>query len=243
MKLYHGSNIAVEVPRIITPNRMLDFGPGFYTTTNREQAENFCVIVYKRAKTGSQVVTMYECDDKELEHLNILRFDKPNDQWLDFVSSHRNGIAEACRHDCIIGPVANDDVFRTLQLYFDGVLTRAQTLESLKIKELYDQVVFISNAGLSILKFIKAFELGSEFSTDNAKLSAMLPIIVPAVIEKISYEQHIDELDAAELFYKSRVYALLEDEQTKLWHLSPLALYTLFEEERNTGTFSISEEG
>ncbi|UZD42433.1 DUF3990 domain-containing protein [Selenomonas sputigena] len=38
MVLYHGSNATVEHPRLIKQNRYLDFGFGFYTTTNRAQA-------------------------------------------------------------------------------------------------------------------------------------------------------------------------------------------------------------
>ena len=34
MILYHGSNMIVENPKLIEQNRFLDFGYGFYTTTN-----------------------------------------------------------------------------------------------------------------------------------------------------------------------------------------------------------------
>jgi formylmethanofuran dehydrogenase subunit B len=43
MIVYHGSNQVVEQPRLIKQNRYLDFGFGFYTTTNRMQAENFAL--------------------------------------------------------------------------------------------------------------------------------------------------------------------------------------------------------
>ncbi len=38
MILYHGSNVAVREPSIIVSNRALDFGAGFYTTSNLAQA-------------------------------------------------------------------------------------------------------------------------------------------------------------------------------------------------------------
>jgi len=38
MGLYHGSNMVVSAPRIPEPTHTLDFGPGFYTTLNRDQA-------------------------------------------------------------------------------------------------------------------------------------------------------------------------------------------------------------
>lgn len=34
MILHHGSNVEVREPKILNPNRGLDFGHGFYTTTN-----------------------------------------------------------------------------------------------------------------------------------------------------------------------------------------------------------------
>ena len=50
MILYHGSNVTVEHPKLIKQNRYLDFGFGFYTTTNREQAVNFARKVAERRK-------------------------------------------------------------------------------------------------------------------------------------------------------------------------------------------------
>lgn len=38
MKLYHGSLVVVEEPEIRVSDRYLDFGYGFYTTMNKEQA-------------------------------------------------------------------------------------------------------------------------------------------------------------------------------------------------------------
>jgi len=38
MIVYHGSDIVVKQPKILQSERMLDFGEGFYTTTNKEQA-------------------------------------------------------------------------------------------------------------------------------------------------------------------------------------------------------------
>ena len=37
MILYHGSNVEVREPKIIVSNRTLDFGAGFYTTSNKGQ--------------------------------------------------------------------------------------------------------------------------------------------------------------------------------------------------------------
>ena len=44
MILYHGSNVIVEQPKLIRQNRYLDFGFGFYTTTNRDQGVQFAAL-------------------------------------------------------------------------------------------------------------------------------------------------------------------------------------------------------
>ncbi|MCL1875069.1 MAG: DUF3990 domain-containing protein [Synergistaceae bacterium] len=58
MTLYHGSNMAVENPVIIHSPRTLDFGEGFYTTTNKLQAEIFAQKVLGRRKTGVAIVNV-----------------------------------------------------------------------------------------------------------------------------------------------------------------------------------------
>jgi hypothetical protein len=57
------------------------------------------------------------------------------------------------QYDLIYGAVANDDVYRTLGLYMANVLTREQTLEGLKIRRLYNQLVFATEKALSYLRF------------------------------------------------------------------------------------------
>lgn len=49
MTLYHASNVEVRTPRIIRSTRMLDFGFGFYTTTNLEQAKRFAHRVFEKS--------------------------------------------------------------------------------------------------------------------------------------------------------------------------------------------------
>lgn len=40
MEVYHTSNVCVKNPDTVHSRRELDFGPGFYFTTIRQQAEN-----------------------------------------------------------------------------------------------------------------------------------------------------------------------------------------------------------
>jgi len=156
MRLYHGSNIVVEKPKLIRQNRFLDFGYGFYTTTNKEQAISFAEKVYKRKNEGSKQVSIYDIDEEKLfSDCNVLKFDTPNEDWLDFVSENRSGNYEGETYDVIYGPVANDDVYTTFTLYQAGALTKEQTLEALKIKKLYNQMVFATGKALSYLKYVE----------------------------------------------------------------------------------------
>ncbi len=155
MILYHGSNVVVSEPKLIQQNRFLDFGFGFYTTTNKRQAIGFADKVYKRRKGGGRIVNVYEIDEqKTFAECSVLRFNTADEAWLDFVSDNRAGSYEGEKFDFIFGPVANDDVYTTFTLYTAGAFTKEQTLDALKIKELYNQLVLTSEKALSYLKFI-----------------------------------------------------------------------------------------
>jgi hypothetical protein len=160
MKLYHGSNIIVNEPRLIVQTRTLDFGTGFYTTANKQQAIEFSAKVVSRAQrlylpVGCQTVSVYELNDVAAQkELSILKFDSPSKEWLDFVLTNRKGTYSGKKHDLIIGAVANDDVYTTLLAYEQGTFSYQQILEMLKIRKLFDQYVFTSDKALKYLRFI-----------------------------------------------------------------------------------------
>lgn len=161
MIIYHGSNMTVQKPKILTPNRYLDFGAGFYTTTNYDQALNFAGKVTVRKKSGRSTVNVYELDESIFDKTKVLNFECADEAWLDFVSDNRSGIDRTAGYDLICGPVANDDVYQTFILYSTGVYSKKQTIDALKIKKLYNQYVFSSELALSFLKFKKT-EFGKE---------------------------------------------------------------------------------
>lgn len=154
MILYHGSNVTVEKPVLVKQNRFLDFGFGLYTTTNKEQAKDFAVKVTDKRKNGTATLNIYEVDEtKAFAECKVLSFDEPDEAWLDFVAQNRQGMYSGEKYDLIYGPVANDDVYRTITLYMTGILSKEQTLEALKIRKLYNQLVFTSEKSLGYIKF------------------------------------------------------------------------------------------
>ena len=154
MILYHGSNVIVDQPKLIRQNRYLDFGFGFYTTTNREQAVNFAQKVTDRRKMGEATLNIYSVNEAvAFQECKVLQFDSPDEAWLDFVAAFRQGTYQGEKYDLIYGAVANDDVYRTIALYMTGVLDKEQTLSSLKIRKLFNQLVFATEKSLQYLKF------------------------------------------------------------------------------------------
>lgn len=154
MILYHGSNVTVNQPMLIRQNRYLDFGFGFYTTTNREQAVNFAQKVTERRKIGDATLNTYLVDENvTFKECSLLRFDSPNEEWLDFFTANRQETYQGKKYDLIYGAVANDDVYRTITLYMTGVLDKKQTLEALKIRKLFNQLVFTTENSLKYLHF------------------------------------------------------------------------------------------
>jgi len=71
---------------------------------------------------------------------------------------------------------------------------------------------------------------------------ATLQMLVPMVIQVIIEHKKISPIEAVKLLYRSELYRKLEMENTKLWHLSPLALYELLEMELQTGNIIFPTE-
>jgi len=154
MLLYHGSNVIVDKPMLVEQNRALDFGNGFYTTENQIQALSFAEKVHRRRKEGKPIVSIYDFDEETAFSIcSSLRFNKPDESWLDFVSSHRNRSYQGNNYELIYGPVANDDIFLTFHLYAAGELSKEETINRLKVKKLYNQLLFTSERAISLLKF------------------------------------------------------------------------------------------
>jgi hypothetical protein len=166
MLLYHGSNLAVETPRLIKQTRGLDFGPGFYVTTNEIQARRFAEIVVNRRKVGTATVSVYEFDMKSAgKTLAFRKFKKANAEWLRFVTDNRLKTYTGDVYDVVIGAVANDTVMPTIQAFMDGFISEEAALSTLKTRKLSDQLCLKSDKALSMLRFDKSYEVGQGVMT------------------------------------------------------------------------------
>ncbi len=153
MRLYHGSNVEVREPRLLEAQRALDFGAGFYTTTNLDQAKRWAVRQVRVRKSGVPCVMVYDLAEDAIEVLLVRRFESADQSWLDFVTAHRKGLVTESSEDLVIGPIANDQTMPTLTLYLDGYLTGEDAIRQLRAQKLSDQVVFKSVRALEGLRF------------------------------------------------------------------------------------------
>lgn len=141
MILYHGSYIEISKPDIAHSRKNVDFGIGFYTTPLYEQAEKWCRKFKDRGKDA--VISIYEFDEVAFEKFKTLRFDSYSEEWLDFILNCRSG-KDNTDYDIVMGGVANDKVFNTVELYFDGLIDKAEAIGRLKYEKPNYQVVFRS---------------------------------------------------------------------------------------------------
>jgi len=73
------------------------------------------------------------------------------------------------------------------------------------------------------------------------RIRTVLIFLIPQILALIIEKYNVDEIAAAKMLYSSELYETLEDEDTKLWHLSAHALFEMFEEERETGKITYPE--
>ena len=158
MIVYHGSNQVIKTPDISFSKNYLDFGKGFYITTFKKQAEKWAARKASRYG-GEPVVNEYELLDN-LSSFSVLRFDDENEKWLDFVCSCRNGQDLNKDYDIIIGNVADDDVFKTINMYFKGLWDNQRTINELRYYKMNDQICIVKQEALcKILSFIKSYRV------------------------------------------------------------------------------------
>ena len=159
MKLYHGSTVAVRKPSLRPGRPNADFGKGFYTTSIYEQAVRWAQIKKEREDATRAVVSVYEFDETLLENAdwNIRRFTGADELWLYFVKDCRK--SRPHDYDVVQGPVANDKVFTTVNLFESGVLSSEAAILQLKAYKTYDQLSFHTPRVIGTLQFVESFEI------------------------------------------------------------------------------------
>ena len=168
-RIYHGSDEVVSAVDLLKGEPKKDFGQGFYTTTDRIQAEKFARLKTNRVGGTKGHVSVFAF--KKQPGLRIKRFISSNEEWFDFVL-HNRGYYRLSSFkmpevfDIIIGPVANDAVGTVLNLFVSGTYGNPDTLEAKKTairllltQKLHDQVFFATEPAIAGLTFIEVYDV------------------------------------------------------------------------------------
>ncbi len=67
---------------------------------------------------------------EEWSDWKVKLFERYNEEWLDFIMRCRNGETVG-DYDLIVGGIADDKVFDTVDLYTDGLISKEEALKRL----------------------------------------------------------------------------------------------------------------
>lgn len=152
MTLYYGSLEIVEKPQILQANRPLDFGTGFYTTTSLQQARRWVKLRMEQGQASVGFINIYEYTPKR--DLRTRLFRSANEAWVDFVHANRTVQDYNHDYDIVTGPVANDNVYLSFNLYESGIITKRELIRRLKTYKLVDQQLFHTERSLDTLEYV-----------------------------------------------------------------------------------------
>ncbi len=146
MILYHGSSSEVIYPDVMHSRARVDFGRGFYTTPIYDQARKWSER-YLRVGDPA-IISRYSFDEKGFVQSRVLRFDSYSEEWLDFIANCRTG-KDHSDYDIVVGGVANDRVFDTIELYFDNLIGKAEAIRRLQYQKPNLQICFRTQATIN----------------------------------------------------------------------------------------------
>ena len=121
-----------------------------YTNPVARAFRRTSLLKRKAAIHGKQrgFVNVYEMTLSSAPH--IMDFSEDLETWIDFVCDCRNGSDEYLKYDIIKGKVANDKVFRVVDMYKRGIWDKVRAIQEIRVYKTYDQIAFISQKAIEI---------------------------------------------------------------------------------------------
>ena len=157
IRLYHGSNVKIEVPDLTHSKPFKDFGKGFYLSPDKQQAWDMAFQKVNQTKEGKAEVTEFLFDETLMtsDRLKVLSYSDYSEEWALFVLANRDRLREQPIHeyDIVYGPIADDGVTYQLRRYVGGVISLPRLVEELKYaKGITFQYFFGTERALKQLK-------------------------------------------------------------------------------------------
>ena len=166
MRLYHGSNIAIDNINLAMCRPYKDFGQGFYLTDIEKQAEKMAIRV-ARIYGEKPIVNIYEIDDdfkdfKDLKDLKIKNFGiQTTEEWARFVMNNRSRVFTGIKnvlcnkdnkYDIVIGPVADDNMALLFRQYENEIIDFETLVKGMIYKETSSQYSFHTEKSVKLLR-------------------------------------------------------------------------------------------
>ena len=166
LTVYHGSIYKVVSPKLGYSKGQKDFGNGFYSTTDKAQAERFAKTQLKRHHKDVAYINQYVLSS--FEELNVKEFTDADVEWLRFICGCRSDRKDKMLRglDAAIGKIADDNTRRTLDLYMDGglaslaraegITTEQLCIRMLETEKLKNQICLYTQRSINRLSFVEA---------------------------------------------------------------------------------------
>ena len=161
IRLYHGSNVAIEQIDLSRSKRGKDFGQGFYLNANPDQAMEMAARTTRFLNEGVPTLSCFEFDDDMATKngLNIKIFPDYSEEWAEFVVMNRKNNSDIPAHpyDIVIGPIADDTVGVQIRRFIMGYLSVSALVEELRFKGNHAvQYFFGTTKAVKLLKRIES---------------------------------------------------------------------------------------
>jgi len=215
MRVFHGSDKWIEKIDLMKGKTHPDFGRGFYVTKIRGHAHRRAVDIALMNGT-SPVITEFEYHEAYPVNmqLSFKCFDKPSEEWANFVMMNRNTniVQPSHSYDIVEGPIADDWVTYQLERYRKGRISMSTLIEKLNYREPTHQICFCTSESLWALELVN----------DDVRfdLEDLYSLIIGAMIREFQFT----EKEATRQLYRSAVFARLSDTGTKLYKQSVAGL-------------------
>lgn len=158
MIVYHASYTVVTNVDLKYSRKYTDFSTGFYLTKNKAQAKKWAEKIISMNKTA--YINQYLLDENKLSKYKVLKFNNYDKNWLDFICKCRNGDDDS-DFDVVVGPIADDKVYETINLFFEGFIDEKEAIKRLKKNEPNNQICL---RNMIVINDLLEFEKGEKYN-------------------------------------------------------------------------------